>query len=62
MYQQAIDVLNQELAQFERIKRFALLSREFTIEQGELTPTMKVRRQVIEVRYKDVIEGMYRSS
>jgi long-chain acyl-CoA synthetase len=61
LYQQAIDAINQELAQFERIKRFALLSREFSIEQGELTPTMKVRRQVIESRYRDVIEGLYRT-
>ena len=61
MYQQAIDAINQQLAQFERIKRFALLSRELTIEHGELTPTMKVRRQVIETRYKDVIEGLYRT-
>ena len=60
LYQQAVDAVNQELAQFERIKRFALLAREFTIEAGELTPTLKVRRQVIETRYRDVIEGMYK--
>jgi long-chain acyl-CoA synthetase len=53
--------VNQELAQFERIKRFALLARELTIEAGELTPTLKVRRQVIATKYKDVIEGLYRT-
>jgi long-chain acyl-CoA synthetase len=59
LYQTVVDRVNSELAQFERIKRFALLPGEFTIEQGELTPTMKVRRNIIEERWRDVIEGLY---
>ncbi len=59
MYQEVVDRVNIELAQFERIKRFALLPGEFSIEQGELTPTMKVRRNIIEERWRDVIEGLY---
>jgi long-chain acyl-CoA synthetase len=60
LYQQAVDAVNEQLAQFERIKRFAVLAREFSIEAGELTPTLKVRRQIVETRYKDLIEGLYR--
>ena len=59
LYQNVVDRVNTELAQFERIKRFALLPGEFSIEQGELTPTMKVRRNIIEDRWRDVIEGLY---
>jgi len=59
LYQRVVDRVNTELAQFERIKRFALLPGEFTIEQGELTPTMKVRRNIIEQRWHDVIEELY---
>jgi long-chain acyl-CoA synthetase len=60
LFQQAIEAVNRDLAQFERIKKFALLPREFSIEQGELTPTLKVRRQVIGTRYREVIESLYR--
>jgi long-chain acyl-CoA synthetase len=59
LYQGVVDRVNTELAQFERIKRFALLPGEFSIEHGELTPTMKVRRNIIEDRWRDVIEGLY---
>jgi long-chain acyl-CoA synthetase len=46
-------------ARFERPKKVALLSAEFTIESGVLTPTQKVKRRVVEDRYSDVIEGLY---
>ena len=59
LYQAMLDQVNQSLAQFERIKRFYLLPTEFTMERGELTPTMKVRRKVVETRWKDAIEQMY---
>jgi long-chain acyl-CoA synthetase len=60
-YQTVLDALNGTLAQFERIKRFALLPTEFTMERGELTPTMKVRRAVVEERWKGVIDELYAS-
>jgi long-chain acyl-CoA synthetase len=60
-YQQMLDALNATLAQFERIKRFALLPTEFTMERGELTPTMKVRRAVVEDRWRAVIDQLYAS-
>jgi long-chain acyl-CoA synthetase len=59
VYQELVDGVNRDLAQFERIKRLALLPREFTIAGGELTPTMKVRRKTVEEMWKDVIEGLY---
>ncbi|MCP4901893.1 MAG: long-chain fatty acid--CoA ligase [bacterium] len=48
-----------DLAHYERIKKFTLLSRELTIESGELTPTLKIRRQVVEDRFAELIEAMY---
>jgi len=60
------DLLDEELgkfqknlANFERIRKFALLDKPFTLETGELTPTLKLKRKVIEDRYKNLIEGMY---
>ncbi len=51
--------VNPRLARFETLKRFAVLAEDFTTESGELTPSMKMRRQVIESRYKDLIESLY---
>ena len=59
LYQEIIDSLNRELSQFERVKKIALLPREFSIESGELTPTLKVKRKVVEERFREVIEGLY---
>lgn len=56
------DVLKQrqkDLANFERVKVFSLIEHEFSIEGGELTPTLKPRRSIIYQKYKDVIEAMY---
>jgi long-chain acyl-CoA synthetase len=47
------------LASFERIKKIALLDREFEIAEGEITPTLKVKRNIIEKKYKDIIDGIY---
>ena len=49
----------EELADYEKVKRIALLPDEFTIESGELTPTLKVKRRVIEQKYGNVIESLY---
>jgi long-chain acyl-CoA synthetase len=51
--------LTANLAQFETIKRFALLDREFTFDGGELTFTLKLKRRVVEERYADIIERLY---
>ena len=46
-------------ARFERPKKIALLSTEFTVEGGVLTPTQKVKRRVVEERFQSVIQGLY---
>ncbi|MFZ0908550.1 MAG: long-chain fatty acid--CoA ligase [Candidatus Acidiferrales bacterium] len=51
--------LTASFAQYERPKRFALISEDFTTANGQLTYTMKLKRRAIEQRYKDVIEGLY---
>jgi len=55
------EVMSQlrELAKFETPKKVVLLEHDFTIESGELTPTLKVKRRVVEKRYKDVIDAAY---
>jgi long-chain acyl-CoA synthetase len=59
LFQAAVDAVNATLAPFETIKRFALLPSEFTIAGGEFTPTMKVKRRVVEERWRAVIETLY---
>ena len=54
-----IDTLQQQLAKYEQVKRIALLPHHFTMEAGELTNTLKIRRPVIYKNYKDIIEKMY---
>ena len=48
-----------ELSQYEKIKAVALVGRELTVENGELTPTLKVRRRIVVEKYKDLIDRMY---
>lgn len=55
-----IESLSEGFAPYERIKKVTILAKEFTLESGELTPTMKVKRKVIESRYKNLIDEMYR--
>jgi long-chain acyl-CoA synthetase len=55
----AVKLVNSELATHERIRRFTVLSRELSLEEGEITPTMKVRRRVVAERYARQIEQMY---
>jgi long-chain acyl-CoA synthetase len=54
-----VAVLNESLAHHEQIKKFELVEKDFTIEGGELTPTMKVRRRVVEQKYKALIDAIY---
>ena len=59
MMRDRIDTLQQGLAQYEKIKRFTLLAHHFSMESGELTNTLKMRRPVIYKNYKEVIDKMY---
>jgi long-chain acyl-CoA synthetase len=57
--QQEVDKMNEILPKWEQIKRFALLDNLLTIESGELTPTMKTKRNVIQEKFRDKIETIY---
>jgi long-chain acyl-CoA synthetase len=59
LFERQIAARTQKLAQFEKIKRIALLDHELTAESGELTPTLKVKRRVIDEKYRDVIDRIY---
>lgn len=59
MMMERIKTLQQSLAHYEQIKRFTLIPNNFTMERGELTNTLKIRRLAINKNYKDVIESMY---
>jgi long-chain acyl-CoA synthetase len=61
-YMDLVSGMTGELAQFEKIKKIALLPRELTQEAGEITPTLKVKRRVVEERYKELIDDMYRGA
>ncbi|MGB9836791.1 MAG: AMP-dependent synthetase/ligase [Candidatus Saccharicenans sp.] len=56
---QEIDRLTPHLASYERIKKIAILPKDFELESGELTPTLKVRRKIVEEKYKPVIDRLY---
>ncbi|NOX35118.1 MAG: long-chain fatty acid--CoA ligase [Deltaproteobacteria bacterium] len=58
-YRKRIDHHSKLLAQYETIKKFKLVPRPFTIEDGEITPTLKVKRKNINTKYKDWIDAMY---
>ena len=58
--QQAIDQLNAGVGNWESIKKFEILDRDLTIEDGDLTPSLKLKRRVLERRYSDVLDGFYR--
>jgi long-chain acyl-CoA synthetase len=60
LFERQIAARTRDLAQFEKIKRVALLETEFTLEGGELTPTLKVKRRVIDEKYRVVIDQLYR--
>ncbi len=59
MLHERIDTLQQQLAGYEKIKRFTLMPEPFTMAKGELTNTLKLKRRVIAEKYKDVIDKMY---
>lgn len=54
-----IDRATPNLASYEKVKKIALLDREFTIADGEITPTFKIKRNIVEKKYKDLIDALY---
>jgi long-chain acyl-CoA synthetase len=59
LVQSEVALLTRELADYERIRRIALLPDEFTIDRGELTPTLKVKRRIIDQKFENLIEELY---
>lgn len=59
MMMERIDTLQQQLASYEKVKRFTLMPKAFTMESGELTNTLKIKRPVLNNKYADVIDRMY---
>jgi long-chain acyl-CoA synthetase len=59
MIKAEVNRLTRELADYEKVKRIGLLAEEFTIDGGELTPTLKVKRRVVEEKYGGLIESLY---
>ena len=59
MMMERVDTLQQQLAHYEQIKRFTLLPHTFSMERGELTNTLKIKRRVLNENYKDLIDKMY---
>ncbi len=57
-----VDEGNQGLPSYARVKKFAVLPTDLSEEAGELTPTQKVKRQMVAVKYADLLEGLYRES
>lgn len=59
LFRARIDTLQQQFAHHEQVKRFTLLDEPFSIERGELTNTLKLRRKVVDQNYKEIIDKMY---
>ena len=59
LFEKRIAELNKDFPSYKTIKYFSILPREFSIEGGELTPTLKLKRKVIYEKYKDIIDEMY---
>jgi long-chain acyl-CoA synthetase len=59
LVQRIVDEVNEQHSRFEQIKRFAVLPRDFSAEEGEITPTLKVRRSVVQEHFADEIARLY---
>ena len=62
LLERQIEAFTPNLSQYEKVKRIALIENEFTVDGGELTPTLKVKRRVVEEKYRDVIDAIYSSA
>jgi long-chain acyl-CoA synthetase len=56
---EAIDRANERLARYEQLRKFAILPRELSVDAGELTPTLKVKRREVDRKYADVLDALY---
>ena len=54
-----VDAVNSDLSRYEQIKRFAILPRDFSAEEGEVTPTLKLKRRVCQEHFAREVESLY---
>jgi len=59
LFKEQVDLVNERFARVEQVKKFSLMDHSFTQETGELTPTMKLKRKVVNTKYADDINGLY---
>jgi long-chain acyl-CoA synthetase len=59
LFEEVIGTLNEDLARFETVKKLLLVAEDFTVADGTMTPSMKVRRRIVEERYRDQIDALY---
>ncbi len=59
LFEKEIQTHTKDLARFESVKKIALLEKELTVEGGELTPTLKIKRRIVDEKYKDIIDKIY---
>ena len=62
LVQECVTALNGQLANYEAIKRFVVLPQDLTVESGDLTPSLKLKRQVVERKYQALIEDLYKDA
>jgi long-chain acyl-CoA synthetase len=61
LVQEIVDDANRERSRYEQVKRFVILPRDFSMEEGEITPTLKLRRRVVLDHFQAEVEGLYAS-
>jgi long-chain acyl-CoA synthetase len=61
LVQSVVDEANRDRSRFEHVRRFAIMPRDFTMEHGEVTPTLKLRRRAVSEHFQSEIEGLYAS-
>ena len=59
LFEEEIAARTEQFARYEKVKKFCLIAAPFTQESGELTPTLKIKRKVVEEKYKDLIDALY---
>ena len=59
LLQRVVDDVNRDRSRFEQVKRFAILPRDFTMEDGEVTPTLKLRRRAVQEHFAAEIDALY---
>jgi long-chain acyl-CoA synthetase len=60
LFTRQIEAMTPNISPFEKVKRFILIENEFSVENGEMTPTLKIKRRVIDEKYRELIDEMYR--